>query len=124
MAAGPDVPIRPEPPRRKGVSPARHLVGLIVLGVVGVAGFVEVRNMLGFNEAVRQLDKHLGNENEELLLRPDAEKLIGIAPDGPPEPAGNEDKVTYTWHGLIKQHRLTAYYTRVGKPALLRIEGS
>lgn len=119
-AAGPAVP------PKKGVSPARNAIGLVVLIAVVVIGVFQYTAMASFNSAVNALNDRMALEDKDLMTQPEAEALIGKAPDD----AGSDfqigsatyTKKTYTWKALIKSYTLTAYYTKGNVPALHHTE--
>ena len=103
-------------PPKKPISPARNIIGLVVLAVVLAVCWFEYSAVLGFNAAVKALDTRTTNEEQGLATVAEAETLLGKQADGPAENYSegsfNFDKKTYTWKGLLKQHTLTAYYTK------------
>src|SRR4051794_9720461 len=100
---------------KKPISPARNIIGVIVLAAVLVVCWFEYSAVLGYNSALKALDARTQNEDQELATVAEAETLLNKAADGPAENfnegAWNFNKKTYTWKGLLKQHTLTAYYT-------------
>ena len=111
------------------VSPARNVISLVLLVVVGTTAIVELTTLQRYNSVVSALKKRLPKDNNDPLTkvaerpsRAESEKIIGRAADGPLAVAGSEKFTTYTWHGLIRKHVLTAFYTTDEKPALIRIE--
>ena len=122
MAAnGPDGRLVPVEAAKNRVTLLRKVAGVVLLLLVAPAAFVEIRSTLGYNGAVERLCERLPSADESPLYPPEAEDLIGKSPDGAAEKEGRLDRVTYTWHGLIRRHRLMAYFTRSEKPALVRI---
>ncbi len=114
-------------PRAK-VSPARNVVGLVLLVAFAGAATIEFLAINGFNSAVGALKKRMPKDgddptalNAELPAKSEVEKILGKTPDGPLESTGGEKKATYTWQGLRK-HVLTTYYSTGKDPALLRTE--
>jgi hypothetical protein len=103
-------------PPKKPISPARNIIGLIILAAVLVVCWFEYSAVLGFNAAVHALETRTENEETGLATVAEAEKLLNKEADGPAEDfndgAWHFNKKTYTWKGLLKQHTLTAYYTR------------
>ena len=103
-------------PPKKPISPARNIIGLVILAAVLVVCWFEYSAVLGFNAAVKALEARTQNEEQGLATVAEAETLLGKAADGPAEDFNdgtwNFDKKTYTWKGLLKQHTLTAYYTK------------
>jgi hypothetical protein len=103
-------------PPKKPISPARNIIGLILLAAVLVVCWFEYSAVLGFNAAVKALETRTQNEEQGLATVAEAEKLLNREADGPAEEftdgAWRFNKKTYTWKGLLKQHTLTAYYTR------------
>jgi hypothetical protein len=101
---------------RHPTSPARNIIGLIVLiGVIGF-GVYEYSAKSGFNRAVAALNARAKDENQMLLTVAEAEKLFGREPDGPAaefkEGPWSFTTRTYTWPGLLKRYTVTAYYTK------------
>jgi hypothetical protein len=111
---------------KKPVSPVRNIIGLIVLIALVAWCWLEYSAVSKYNAAVKALDARLEEDTKALPEVQEAEALIGKAPDGP----GNEvtqgsqifTQKNYTWHGLVKHHTLTAYYTKESKPALHHME--
>jgi hypothetical protein len=103
-------------PPKKPISPARNIIGLIVLAGVLVVCWFEYSAVLGFNAAVHALEARTENEDQGLATVAEAEKLLNREADGPAEDftdgAWHFNKKSYTWKGLLKQHTLTAYYTK------------
>jgi hypothetical protein len=110
------------PQKKKGVSPARNAIGLVALVVVVAVGAIQYTALARFNSAVKALNDRMAVEDKELMTEPEAEALIGKAPDD----AGSDvqigtasyTKKTYTWKALLKPYTLSAYYTK-GKTPLL-----
>ncbi len=99
----------------KKVSPARNLIGLIVLVVVlAVAGF-QYAALIRYTVAVKALDARAVDDDKGLMTSQEADSLLGKAPDGPgsefTEEGRNFTKKTYTWQGPLKSFTLTAFYT-------------
>ena len=113
-------------PAKKPVSPARNVIGLIVLVAVVVVGGLEVWAKFGYNSAVNALNDRMKDEDKGLMTLPEAETMIGKAPDdaGSDVQEGNFTflKKNYTWKGLISSYTLSAYYTNKTAPALHHIE--
>jgi hypothetical protein len=109
-------------PSKKGVSPARNAIGVVVLVAVVVVGWLEYSAKSGYNNAVTTLDARTQNETSELMAAKDVEALIGKSPDGPGEDVNLDGrtftKKTYTWRGVLKSYPLTAYYTKQQDPRL------
>jgi hypothetical protein len=113
---------------KKPVSPARNVIGVVVLGAaLVVLGFV-LYARAGYNAAVNALKERTQQEEKELASVEEAEKLIGKPADGPGADASDGNftytKKTYTWNGLLKSFTLTAYYTKTkaGSPSLHHYE--
>ena len=113
-------------PPKKPISPARNLIGLVILAAVLVVCWFEYSAVLGFNAAVKALESRTNSEEQNLATVPEAEALLNKAADGPAEEfhdgAFNFSKKTYTWKGVLKQHTLTAYYTNEKEPKLHHFE--
>jgi hypothetical protein len=106
------------------VSPARNAAALVVLAAALGVLFVEVKANRSFATAVDKLEKATPSDNDadkasELLTMAQVEALIGKKPDGPAVPSGGEQKVTYTWNGLIKHYPLYAYFNTEKTPHLI-----
>jgi len=117
----------PGPPRgpgtkkkATGVSPARNIVGVVVLVAVLVAGGLEVVARRQAMAASAKLETALAREEGDLLTQKEVEELIGKTADGPPTDDGAEQQVTYTWRGIIRRYPIHAYFTRGSRPGLLR----
>jgi hypothetical protein len=104
------------PAPKAPTSPARNIIGLIVLIGVVVFGWFEVSAKRGYVAAVTALETRSQDENKELLTVQEAESILGKAPDGPGSDFKDGtrmfNKQTYTWPGLFKRYTLTAYYTK------------
>jgi hypothetical protein len=113
-------------PPKKPISPARNIVGLVILGAVLVVCWFEYSAVLGFNAAVKALEARTNSEEQNLATVAEAEGLLNKAADGPAEEykdgPWNFAKKTYTWKGVLKQHTLTAYYTKEKEPKLHHFE--
>jgi hypothetical protein len=113
-------------PPKKPISPARNIVGLAILAAVLVVCWFEYSAVLGFNAAVKALEARTNSEEQNLATEPEAEALLSKAADGPgedfKEDVWNFTKKTYTWKGVLKQHTLTAYYTKEKEPKLHHFE--
>ena len=91
-------------PPKKGVSPVRNAIGLVVLIAVVVVGVLRSTSaMASFNSAVNALNDRMADEDKDLMTQSEAETLIGK----PPDDAGSDfqlgsatyTKKTYTWKG-------------------------
>jgi hypothetical protein len=111
---------------KKPTSPARNIIGLVVLVAVVVIGGLEVWAKTRYNTAVKALDARSQDETQGLLTVNEAESLLGTAPDGPgtdvKEPFRSFTKKTYTWNGLLKSYTVTAFYTQGQDPRLHHFE--
>lgn len=103
-------------PAKEPVSPVRNIVGVIVLLGVLVYGWFEVSAKWTFNAKVKALETRTADEDKGLMTVQEAEGLLGKAADGPAvdfqDGAWNFVQKSYTWRGLLKNHTLTAYYTK------------
>ena len=121
-------PVGPEKtvPAKKPISPARNIIGLIILVAVVVVGVIEYSAYFGHRWAASALKARVEEEEKDLMTVQEAESLLGKAPDGPPVDfkAGSFNfwQKTYSWRGLLKQHTLTAYYTKEKEPRLHHYE--
>jgi hypothetical protein len=121
-------PVGPEKtvPAKKPISPARNIIGLIILVAVVVVGVIEYSAYFGHRWAASALKARVEQEEKDLMTVQEAESLLGKAPDGPPVDfkAGSFNfwQKTYSWRGLLKQHTLTAYYTKEKEPRLHHYE--
>jgi hypothetical protein len=111
---------------KQPVSPARNIIGLVVLVAVVAVGWLQYTARAGYNAAVTALDERLKDEDHGLPSQTDAEKLIDKQPDDAgsavQEGGATYTMKTYTWRGLLKSYTLTAYYTKQGEPALHHIK--
>jgi hypothetical protein len=118
-------PEKPSPPKQP-ISPARNIVGLVILAAVLVVCWFEYSAVLGFNAAVKALESRTNSEEQNLATVAEAEALLNKTADGPAEEfkdgPWNFTKQTYTWKGVLKQHTLTAYYTKEKEPKLHHFE--
>jgi hypothetical protein len=107
---------------KKGVSPARNIIGLFVLlGLAAVAWFEYSANF-GYNGAVKALEARTQDEEKGLMDVQEAESLLGRSPDGPGMDFNDDGRIftkkTYTWRALLKPKTLTAFYTKEATPHL------
>src|SRR5205823_11505794 len=68
---------------KKRVSPARNLIGLVVLLAVLALGWLEYSAKSGYNAAVKALNARSQDEEKDLLAVQEAANLLGKSPDGP-----------------------------------------
>jgi hypothetical protein len=113
-------PVRPKKPK-KPISPARTIIGLVLLVGLSAVAYLEFSANRGFNQAVKTLNDALDKDDAGLLSDKDVEGLIGKAADGPAVKDAEGTKLSYTWSGVIKKHRFTAFYNNEKTPRLLRI---
>ena len=111
---------------KKKISPARNIVGIVILAAVVVAGFFQYSAVFGYNRAVKALDARSQDEDKGLMQVPDVESLVGKSPDGPgsdfDDGSRTFTKTKYTWRGPLKSYTLTAYYTKGPGPCLHHFE--
>lgn len=103
---------------KKAISPARTVIGLVLLVAFTIVAFLEVSAIRGYNDAVGKLKAALEKEEAGLLSRTEVETMIGRSADGPvvTEKAA---PVSYTWRGALRRHRITAVYNDEKTPRLL-----
>jgi hypothetical protein len=108
------------------VSPARNVIGIIVLVAVIVAGWFQYSAVFAYNRAMKALDARTQDEDKGLLEVPEVESLVGKSPDGPgsdfQEGTRNFTRTKYTWRGPLKSYTMTAYYTKGAGPCLHHFE--
>jgi len=111
---------------KKPTSPARNIIGLVVLIAVAVVGWFQYSAVLGYNAAVKALEARAKDEEKGLLSNQEAASLFGKSPDGPgsdfQDGIVTYTKKTYTWRGLLKSYTLTAFYTKGAEPGLHHYE--
>jgi hypothetical protein len=113
---------------RKGVSPARNIIGLVVLLALAVVAWLEYSANFGYNGAVKALDARTQDEEKGLMDVQEAETLLGKLPDGPGVEIKESDsgrtftKKTYTWRALLRPRTLAAFYTKEATPHLHHYE--
>jgi hypothetical protein len=111
---------------KKGVSPARNVVGLVLLLALAAVAWFEYSANFGYNGAVKALEARTQDEEKGLVDIQEAETLLGKSPDGPGiEVADNGrtfTKKTYTWRALLRPQTLTAFYTKEATPHLHHFE--
>jgi hypothetical protein len=111
---------------KKPVSPARNIIGVIVLIAVVVVGWLEYSAKAGYNAAVTAVNQRLEDEEHGLPAQSEIENKIGKSPDDAgsdvQEGGATYVKKTYTWKGLIGSYSMAAYYTKGREPALHHIE--
>jgi hypothetical protein len=111
---------------KQPVSPVRNIIGLIVLAVVVVFGWLEYSAKSGYNAAVKALDERSKVEDKGLMTLAEAEVMMNKAADD----AGSDvqdgsvtyTKKNYTWKGVINSYTVAAYYTKQKEPALHHYE--
>jgi hypothetical protein len=111
---------------KQPVSPLRNIIGLIVLAVVVVFGWLEYSAKSGYNAAVKSLDERSKVEDKGLMTLAEAEAMMNKAADdaGSDVQDGNVTftKKNYTWKGVINSYTVAAYYTKQKEPALHHYE--
>jgi hypothetical protein len=111
---------------KKKVSPARNVVGIVVLVAVIIAGWFQYSAVFAYNRALKALDARTQDEEKGLVDVPEAESLVGKPADGPGsdflEGTRTFTQTKYTWRGPLKSYTLTAYYTKGPGPCLHHFE--
>jgi hypothetical protein len=111
---------------KKKVSPARNVVGIVVLVAVIIAGWFQYSAVFAYNRALKALDARNQDEEKGLLDVPEVENLVGKPADGPGsdflEGTRTFTQTKYTWRGPLKSYSLTAYYTKGADPWLHHFE--
>jgi hypothetical protein len=111
---------------KKKVSPARNVVGIVVLVAVVIAGWFQYSAVFAYNRALKALDARTQDEEKGLMDVPEAESLVGKPADGPGsdflEGTRTFTQTKYTWRGPLKSYTLTAYYTKGPGPCLHHFE--
>jgi hypothetical protein len=111
---------------KKKISPARNIIGAVVLAGVVVAGFFQYSAVFAYNRAVKALDVRTQDEEKGLMEVPEVESLVGKSPDAPGsdfvDGSRTFTKTKYTWRGPLKSYTLTAYYTKGDGPCLHHFE--
>jgi hypothetical protein len=111
---------------KKGVSPARNIIGLVVLLALAVVAWLEYSANFGYNGAVKALDARTQDEDKGLMEVQEAENLLGKSPDGPGIEVSDSGraftKKTYTWRALLRPKTLSAFYTKETTPHLHHYE--
>lgn len=122
-----DVPKETAAGRAK-VSPARNILGVILLILFSTTAVMEFLANRRFSTAVDAIQKRMPKEPssgsaivEDLPTQVETETILGRSPDGPLVSEDGNQKATYTWQGLLRKHVLTAYYTNALKPHLIRV---
>jgi hypothetical protein len=111
---------------KQPASPVRNIIGLIVLAVVVVFGWLEYSAKAGYNAAVTALEERSKVEDKGLMTLPEAEAMMNKTADD----AGSDfqdgsvtyTKKNYTWKGVINSYTVVAYYTKQKEPALHHYE--
>jgi hypothetical protein len=100
---------------KKRVSPARNIIGLLLLLALVAVVWLEYSAHFRYTGAVKALEARTQDEDKGLMDVPEAETLLGKSPDGPGIEITNNDltftKKTYTWRALLRPKTLTAFYT-------------
>jgi hypothetical protein len=111
---------------KQPISPARNIIGIVVLIAVVAYGLLEYSAKSRYNGVVKALDARAQDEDKGLMTVQEAEGILGKSPDGPgtevKETLGDFTKKTYTWRGLLKSYTLAAYYTKGKDPLLHHFE--
>jgi len=113
---------------KKGVSPARNIIGLVLLLALAAVAWLEYSANFGYNGAVKALEARTQDEEKGLMDVQEAETLLGKSPDGPGIEVQDTDsgrtftKKTYTWRALLKPRTLSAFYTKEATPHLHHYE--
>jgi hypothetical protein len=111
---------------KKGVSPARNIIGLVLLLALAVVAWLEYSANFGYNGAVKALEARTQDEEKGLMDVQEAETLLGKSPDGAGidvEDNGRKfTKKTYTWRALLRPRTLAAFYTKEATPHLHHYE--
>jgi len=111
---------------KKGVSPARNLIGLVLLLALAAVVWLEYSAHFGYNGAVKALEARSQDEDKGLMDVQEAETLLGKSPDGPGIEVDDNGrtftKKTYTWRALLRPQTLTAFYTKEATPHLHHFE--
>lgn len=108
------------------VSPARNIIGLVLLIVCAAAAAVEILATRGYNAAVAHLEKIIPQDSTDptakKVPRADVERLIGKAPSGELKKlGGGEEEALYVWQGL-RRHAVKAYYESQAPENIIRFE--
>jgi hypothetical protein len=113
-------------PPKKAISPARNIIGVLVLIAVVAVGVLQYSQLMGFNAAAGRLQTRFEDETKDLMTEPEVDQLLGKAPDGPgsdyDDGNAHYTRTTYTWSGLLKSYTLAAYYTKQKEPKLHHYE--
>ena len=111
---------------KKGVSPARNIIGLVVLLALAAVAWLEYSAHFGYNGAVKALEARTQDEEKGLMDVQEAESLLGKSPDGPGIEVDDSGRIftkkTYTWRALLRPKTLTAFYTKEATPHLHHFE--
>jgi len=101
---------------KKRISPARNLIGLIVLVAVVAVGWFQYSALSRYNAAVNGVNERTADETKALMSIDEAESMVGIGPDDVVSESSDGrqtfTKKTYTWRGPLKSYTLTAFYTK------------
>jgi hypothetical protein len=119
-------PIPETPPSKKATSPARNLIGLILLVVITGVAWSQFAAVRGYNAAVKALEVRTQDEEKSLLTADEVEKLIGRTPDGPESVEKDTVRTLvtrkYTWRAPIRSYKLTAHYSKEADLRLINFE--
>jgi hypothetical protein len=111
---------------KKQISPARNIIGLVVLLALVAVGWLEYSAKIGYNGAVKALEARSQDEEKGLMEVQEAETMLGKSPDGPGIDVMDDGRMftkkTYTWRALLKPQTLTAFYTKEVTPHLHHYE--
>jgi hypothetical protein len=124
VPSSPDSPPTGAP--KKGVSPARNIIGLVVLLALVAVVWLEYSAHFGYNGAVKALEARTQDEEKGLMDVQEAETLLGRSPDGPGTDFNDDGRIftkkTYTWRALLRPKTVTAFYTKEATPHLHHYE--
>ena len=112
---------RARPHGKKKVTPARNVIGVVLLVSLSMVAYLEWNANRRSGAAISALNAALGKEEGDLLTMQEVENLIGRKPDGPAIEENGALKVTYTWKGVFRHYPLIAFYRNQAPPMLLRI---
>jgi hypothetical protein len=124
VPSSPDSPTTGAP--KKGVSPARNIIGLVVLLALVAVVWFEYSAHFGYTGAVKALEARTQDEEKGLMDVQEAETLLGKSPDGPGTDFNDDGRIftkkTYTWRALLRPKTVTAFYTKEATPHLHHYE--
>lgn len=109
------------------VSPVRNIVGVVLLLAFSGTAAAEFLAYRSYTEAGEKLKKLIPATLEEpkadaANTQEKVEKEIGLGTRAKLKNEVGERSATYNWRGVLRTHKIKAYYTVGDPPCLVRID--